>query len=103
MNLRWLVPDWSSIATRLAGWFLVIALVPCIVLLLVTTYFARRSLESTVRQRLTVISNAKASQLEDYIAERRRDAQFLAKAPGFIEAVERLGRLAQEGKLGTPE
>ena len=103
MNLRWLVPDWSSIATRLAGWFLVIALVPCVVLLLVTSYLARQSLESTVRQRLTVINNAKASQLEDYVTERRRDAQFLAKAPGFVEAVGRLGRLAQEGKLGTAE
>src|SRR4051794_27852849 len=103
MNLRWLVPDWSSITTRLAGWFQVIALVPCVVLLLVTAYFSRRSLEATVRQRLMVISDAKATQLEDYITERRNNAQAMANAPGLVEVVDRLGQLAQGGKVGTPE
>ena len=103
MTLRSLIPNWSSISTRLAGWFLLIALVPCVVLLLVTSYFSRRSLESTVRQRLTVISDAKAAQLEEYITSRRNDARFLANAPGFVEIVDRLGKLAQEGKAGTEE
>ena len=103
MNLRRLVPDWSSIATRLAGWFQVIALVPCVVLLLVTAYYSKRSLEATVRQRLAVILDAKATQLEEYIAQRRDDAQFIANAPGFVAAATRLGGLAREGKLGTPE
>ena len=102
MNLRRFLPDWSSIATRLAGWFQLIAVVPCVVLLLVTVYFSRRSLEATVRQRLTVISDAKASQLEAYIAERRNDAGFLANAPGFVDAVERLGALAREGGPAAP-
>ncbi|WP_435011828.1 methyl-accepting chemotaxis protein (plasmid) [Tundrisphaera lichenicola] len=103
MNLRWLAPDWSSISTRLAGWFQLIALVPCVVLLLVTGFFSRQSLEATVRQRLTVISDAKASSLEAYIAERRNDALFLANAPGFVEALERLGALVREGKGDTEE
>ena len=71
MNLRSLLPDRNSIATRLAGWFLLIALVPCVFLLAVTAYFSRRSLEATVRQRLMVICDAKAAQLEEFIAERQ--------------------------------
>ena len=101
MNFRWLIPEWSSISTRLAGWFQMIALVPCVVLLLVTAFFSRQSLEATVRQRLMVISDAKASSLEAYIAERRNDALFLANAPGFVDALERLGALAREGKQDT--
>ena len=81
MNLRSLLPDRDSIATRLAGWFLVIALVPCVFLLWMTLYLSRRSLEASVRQRLMVICDAKASQLEEFMSERRADARSLANAP----------------------
>ena len=103
MNLRSFLPDRDSIATRLAGWFLLIALVPCVFLLAVTAYFSRESLRETVRQRLTVICDAKAAQLEEYLAERKSDSRFLIDAPGFIEAAERLGALIQAGKGGTDE
>jgi methyl-accepting chemotaxis protein WspA len=103
MNLRSLLPDRNSIATRLAGWFLVIALVPCIFLLAVTAYFSRRSLEATVRQRLMVICDAKASQLEEYIAERKSDARYLLNAPAFVESVNQLDGLVKEGKEKTEE
>ncbi len=103
MNLRSLLPDRNSIATRLAGWFLLIALVPCVLLLLVTSYFSRRSLEATVRQRLMVICDSKATQIEDFISERKADALFLATAPGFVDVVSRLDALLEEGKGGTGE
>ena len=102
MSLRSLLPDRNSIATRLAGWFLLIALVPCVFLLAVTAYFSRRSLEATVRQRLMVICDAKAAQLEEFISERKSDARYLANAPGFVEAATRLGRDAQGGQGGRP-
>ena len=103
MDIRSIFPDRNSIATRLSGWFLLIALVPCVFLLGMTAYFSRRSLQETVRQRLMVICDAKANQLEDYIAERKNDARFLANAPGFIEAAERLVGLHRSGKAGTDQ
>jgi methyl-accepting chemotaxis protein WspA len=103
MSLRSLLPDRNSIATRLAGWFLLIALVPCVFLLAVTAYFSRQSLRETVRQRLMVICDAKAAQLEEYIAERKADALVLLNAPNFIDAATRLDGLLKAGKGSTDE
>jgi methyl-accepting chemotaxis protein WspA len=103
MDLRSLLPDPNSIATRLAGWFLLIALVPCVFLLGVTVYFSRRSLEATVRERLMVICDAKAAQLEEFVRERRADSRFLINSPALIEAVSDLNVLLKEGKGGTEE
>ena len=103
MNLRSLLPDRNSIATRLAGWFLLIALVPCVALLGVTAYFSGQSLRESVRRRLTVICDAKAAQLERFITERKADLRFMADAPGLIEATTLLGGLMVEGKGGTDE
>ena len=103
MSLRSLLPDRNSIATRLAGWFLLIALVPCIFLLAVTAYFSRRSLEATVRQRLMVICDAKAAQLEEFMSERKSDARYLANAPGFVDLAARLDAMIRQGKGGTDE
>jgi methyl-accepting chemotaxis protein WspA len=103
MNLRSLLPDRNSIATRLAGWFLLIALVPCVFLLSVTAFFSRKSLEATVKERLMVICDAKASQLEEFIKERKADARFLINSPGFIEACSRLDQLLKDGQRETDE
>jgi len=98
MTLRSLLPDRDSISTRLVGWFLLISFVPCVLVLWITMYFSRRSLEEIVRERLVGLCDAKAAQLEDYIAERRGDATFLKDAPGFIEAVVRLDQVVKEGR-----
>ncbi len=103
MNLRALLPDRNSIATRLAGWFLVIAMVPCVVLLSVTAYYSRRSLEATVRQRLTVLCDSKAAQLEEYASERRGDASTLSAGPAISRALDRLSKLRKEGKRDGEE
>jgi methyl-accepting chemotaxis protein WspA len=103
MNLRALLPDRNSIATRLAGWFLMIALVPCVFLLTVTAYFSRKSLESTVKERLMVICDAKAAQLEEFMNERRADARFLINSPAFIETTDRLAQLTKAGQRETDE
>jgi methyl-accepting chemotaxis protein WspA len=103
MNLRSILPDRNSIATRLAGWFLLIALVPCVFLLSATAYFSRQSLRETVRQRLMVVCDAKAAQLEEYLAERKADSRFLIDAAGSTESAARLGDLIKAGKWGTDE
>ena len=103
MNLRSFLPDRHAISTRLVGWFLIIALLPCLALLLATAYFSKVSLGTSVRERLVGICNFKASQLEEYINERRGDAQFLSNAPGFVEAIARLGESVRAGRGGTDE
>ncbi len=102
MNLRRLIPDWSSIATRLMGWFLVMALVPCVFLLALTLFYSQKSLETTIRERLIGISNFKTAEVERYIAERRYDAEFLANAPGFVEATIGLSDLLKLGPKDSP-
>ncbi len=103
MNLRRWLPDWSSIATRLMAWFLALAVVPCLFLLALTLFFSQRALEAIIRLRLVGISNYKAAEVEQYIGERRVDAEFLANAPGFVEVVVELERLAGAGRRDTPE
>ncbi len=103
MNLRRFAPDWSSIATRLMGWFLVMAVVPCLSLLGLTLFFSQRALETIVRQRLIGVSNFKAAEVEKYIGERRADADFLANSPSFVEAAVALGELTAAGKRDSPE
>ena len=93
----------SSIAARLSGWFLLIALIPCVVLLALTLHFSSQSLESSIKQRLMLICDSKAAQLEDYITERRANAQFLSVAPGFVEAVTRLEQLRATSGQNTEE
>ena len=93
----------SSIATRLSSYFLLIAIIPCVILLALTLHFSSQSLEASIRDRLIVICDLKAAQLEEYIGERRSDAQFLSVAPGFIEAMTMLNDLNVSGKRETDE
>ena len=93
----------SSIATRLASYFLLIAVIPCVILLALTLHFSSQALQASTRLRLMLICDMKAAQLEEYISERRSDAQFLSVAPGFIEALTNLNELNRAGKRNTPE
>ena len=103
MNLFSAISARSSIATRLTFYFLLIALIPCIILLALTLHFSSRALEASTKLRLMLISDSKAAQLEEYIGERRSDALFLATAPGFVEAIVNLTDLAGAGKRGGEE
>ena len=79
------------------------AVVPCMVLLALTLHFSSLALDASNQQRLRLISDAKAKQLEDYVNERRADAQFLSRAPGFVEALLRIDEQVKAGHRGTPE
>ncbi len=103
MKISQILAGRTSIANRLSGWFLLIVLIPCVILLALTLYFSSQSLEAATRRRLTMICDQKAAQLEEYVSERRSDALFLSRAPGFIEAVARLGVLAKSGQRDTEE
>lgn len=103
MNLR--LPSLASanIASRLLFWFLAIALVPSIILTVVTAYLSRRSVEISVHDRLMVIADAKTTQLENFIRERRGDVAVLGQAPAVVTAVARISELAKTGKRETDE
>src|SRR5262249_34465362 len=90
-----------SIASRLLIAFLAISLIPILVLTLVTAYLSRRAIEISVHQRLMVVSDAKTSQLEIFIRERRGDVAVLGQVPGVVDAVVRLGGLAKDGARDT--
>jgi methyl-accepting chemotaxis protein WspA len=103
MFLRMLAPSRASIATRLIGWFLAIALVPCFLITLITGLLSRSALETTVRQRLESLVRSKTEQVENYIAERRGDARISGSAPTVIAAAISLDRMVRDGKRSTPE
>ncbi len=103
MRFATLALNRSSIATRLSAWFLLISLLPCVVLLALTLHFSNQSLEASVRERLMLICDSKAAQLENYVAERRTDAAFLSRTPGTIEAVTKLEEQVKAGKRDTDE
>lgn len=92
-----------SIAIRLLLWFLIISLVPAGVLTAITYWISSRSLETTVRDRLRVISQAKANALERYAKERRGDATIIGRAPGIYQAVTRLAKLRETMPADSPE
>ncbi len=79
MNLRPSSLANASIASRLLFWFLAIALVPSIILTVVTAYLSRRSVEISVHDRLMVIADAKTTQLENFIRERRGTSRCWAR------------------------
>ena len=103
MKFSSMLSNRSSIANRLSGYFLLIAVVPCVILLALTLHFSSQSLEASIRQRLTVICDMKAGQLEEYISERRSDAVFLSKTPGCVESQAHLLELTKTGKRNTEE
>lgn len=95
--------DRSGIATRLSAWFVSIALLPCVVLLYLTLRFSNQSLDESVRDRLMLVCDTKAAQLENYAIERRINAQFLSRTPGSTEAVLRLDEQVRAGRRNTEE
>jgi methyl-accepting chemotaxis protein WspA len=93
----------TGITTRLLLGFLAISLLPCGILTAVTTYIARGSLEYTVRQRLLTLSDAKTTQLENFVKERRGDSTILGRSPALIELVPQLEEILRTRHADSPE
>jgi methyl-accepting chemotaxis protein WspA len=92
----------TGIATRLLVGFLALSLVPCVLLTVVTTYISRRSLEDSVRQRLLTLSDAKTTQLESFVRERRADTAILGRSPVLAELVPKLEEALRTAKADAP-
>ena len=76
-----------SIAGRLLAWFLALALVPLVVIGVVTTRMANSAVERSVRENLVKVAAAKSAELERYAAERLSDAAGVAGAQALRRLV----------------
>src|SRR5271156_870641 len=81
MNLRRALAPLTqmTITTQLLLWFLIISLIPCASLTAIISFSANRSLKKSVRQGLLAIADAKATQLENFIRERRADLNMVSR------------------------
>ena len=104
MTLRWntLLPTRVSISTRLLLWFLVMSLIPCGVLTGVISFLSTWSLERTVRQGLLAVSEAKATQLETFMRERRADLTMVGRSLTLAAAMQRLSEVRRKESLDSP-
>ncbi|MGP0062812.1 MAG: HAMP domain-containing protein, partial [Isosphaeraceae bacterium] len=101
--LRFPFPSWSrsSISTHLLLMFLAISLIPCGVLTALTLFISARSLERSVRQNLMAISDARATQLESFIRERRGDMNILGRSPSMMETIQRLSEMRRKATANS--
>lgn len=85
-----------SIAGALTFWFLVIALVPCGVILVGTSLTAMRRAHHDVEERLGAVLRARATALEVAARSRVREANALSHAPALSAAVADLTKARAE-------
>jgi len=104
MSLRWDSFRLSrfSITTRLLLWFLLISLIPCGVLTGVISYLSTQSLKKTVRLGLLAVADAKTTQLDIYVRERRADLNLAARSPSLVNAVQQLSVVRRKEPLDSP-
>ncbi len=93
----------TRISTHLLFFFLCISLIPCGVLTALTLLISARSLERSVRQTLMAISDAKATQLETFIRERRGDLVVLGRSPSVTEATRQLADMRRRQAPDSPD
>jgi methyl-accepting chemotaxis protein WspA len=91
-----------TITTQLLLWFLIISLIPCALLTAIISLSANRSLKKTVRQGLLAIADAKATQLEAFIRERRADLNMVSRYTMIAELMPRLIETRRKELLDSP-
>ena len=91
-----------SITTQLVIWFLCLSLIPCVVLTGIISYLSNQSLRKTVRQGLLAISDAKTTQLETFIRERRGDLNVASRSPAIVQVIPKLKQVRQKESLTSP-
>ena len=104
MNLRQALAPLSrvTITTRLLLWFLIISLIPCAVLTAIISISANRSLKKSVRQGLFAIADAKATQLENFIRERRADLNMVSRFTQIADSAPRLVEARRKEAADSP-
>lgn len=91
-----------TIATSLLCWFLVIALVPCLILTAVIQYISTQSLRESIEENLGEILHAKTVAIDSYTRERRADAALGSTMSATKEALGSVAELLQREPLDSP-
>jgi len=78
------------------------SLIPCGVLTGVISFLSTWSLERTVRQGLFAVSEAKATQLETFMRERRADLTMVGRSLTLADAMSRLSEVRRKESLDSP-
>jgi signal transduction histidine kinase/DNA-binding NarL/FixJ family response regulator len=91
----------QSIAFRLLAWFLVIALVPLMLVTALNNIRASQSLRTEAYEKLRVLVDNKAAQIELYALERKQDATTLAQTPDLIAALRTLAQTAADDGINS--
>jgi methyl-accepting chemotaxis protein WspA len=104
MNLRQIFAPLTriTITTRLLLWFLIISLIPCAVLTAIISISANRSLKKSVRQGLLAIADGKATQLENFIRERRADLNMVSRFTHIADSAPRLTEARRKDAAESP-
>jgi methyl-accepting chemotaxis protein WspA len=76
--------------SRLMLWFLAIALIPCVLLTVVTNRLAMQALEKTLRGRLVAITAFKGSELSNFAREREANLATLSQRNAIRSIVKEL-------------
>lgn len=72
------------------SWILFVTLVPLIVITYLVTSASKTALTNEITNNLTIISDKKASEIENFILESKRSASLLASNPSIVEATKKL-------------
>jgi signal transduction histidine kinase len=93
----------ATIAVRLVGWFLGIALVPLAIVTVLLSATSQESLRAAVGAHLRAVAEAKANQIETYASERRRSVTALARLRGTVEGLDALIAVYRRHGIASPE
>ena len=86
----------QSIAGRLTLWFMFIALLPSMLLLVAIVWIARGELERAFNDKIILLEQIRVQELETYAHERLREIDLVSRAPVVTQAIEEFGGAAQE-------
>lgn len=86
-----------SITTQFIVIFLLVALAPLILVSYINFSSSQKALQKEITDRLSVLADYKAGQIETYIKERQDDAAILASVPDVTSAIEQLSRAYAKG------
>ena len=86
----------QSIAGRLTLWFMSIALLPSLLLLVAIIWIARGELEGAFNEKLILLDRIRVQELETYANERLREIDLVSRTPVMAKALDEFSALAQD-------
>ena len=91
-----------SISRRLLLWFLLISCVPGALITSAIEFLTSRAIGDSVRRELMQISESRATEIENFIHERRKNVSAAGRSRLVVSAVERLEEILAKDGVGSP-